>query len=89
MPKELVDMLDEKDFDRVQLSFVCNQRNHDFWLDGQSFLTQLDSTLEDGFDLHFVNLWLRNPQATAAVTQHRIAFLQLFNAASQFFWRFV
>ena len=67
MPKELVDMLGEKGFDRVQLSLVCNQRNHDFWLDGQSFLTQLDSTLEDGFDLHLVNLWLRNPQTAAAV----------------------
>ena len=67
MPKELVDMLDEKGFDRVQLSLVRNQRNHDFWLDGQSFLTQLDSTLEDSFDLHFVNLWLRNPQTAATV----------------------
>ena len=65
--KELVDMLGEKGSDRVQLSLVCNQRNHDFWLDGQSFLTQLDSTLEDCFDLHLVNLWLRNPQTTAAV----------------------
>ena len=68
MPKEFVDMLGEKGFDRVQLCLVCNQRNHDFWLDGQSFLTQLDSTLEDGFDLHLVNLWLRNPQTAAAVT---------------------
>ena len=67
MPKEFVDMLVENGFDRVQLGFVCNQRNHDFWLDSQSFLTQLDSTLEEGFDLHLVNLWLRNPQTTAAV----------------------
>ena len=67
MPKELGDMLGEKGFDRVQLGLVRNQRNHDFWLDGQSFLTQLDSTLENGFDLHLINLWLRNPQTAAAV----------------------
>ena len=65
----------------AQLLDEADQRDHDLGNDLQAFLVQLRRRLEDGARLHLGDLGIGDPEAHAAVAEHRVELVQLLDAA--------
>src|SRR5262245_55403521 len=65
---------------QLQLVHVGHQRDHDLRFDYDAFTFDLDGGLEDRARLHLGDLGINDAQAAAAMTEHRVEFVQLRDA---------
>ena len=65
----------------VELGLHTGHRHHDLGEAHLAGLPQLDGSLEDGADLHLVDLGHRDTQTHAAQAQHGVVFAQCLDAA--------
>ena len=70
--------MDDNILNELELLRVSCERNHDFRTDIPTLVATLNGNrrADDGLGLHNRNFRIRNAEATAAVTHHRIEFMQ-------------
>ncbi len=71
---------------QIELFLESDKRNHDFWLDLDAHFLDLCCSFKDCASLHLGDLRIDDAEAAAAEAEHRIEFMELFDAGLYFLY---